>query len=419
MKLLIIALLASPVLLSAHESYEQTCDSAATKLSALKANEGYKTYMEATLSTVKVPATLLRFLMHTQSVPLACENVGKLLLTLKQSANDISEDEVVHAASLIGDLYGNSRAFNQNGFRFFEPWNSDGTCRPSLTEPMLYFAGLAIPAARDWLDKKKPEVISKIMGDFKRAKTFGGIVGYYNVRPDLVLAILKFKPELARDQKILTQAIRANDKALLTYLVNHPAVKNLFIPKALSRAFPLSDPDKAEVLVKAFGAGTLMSASPRDIRYIWPQVLAVIMKESLDNKDDFFTVLDAIFLDDQWGLTDSLLAGILDVRNDKGETVLMKYIEYLEKYTTPFLIEHSAYILNYLIRHTDVNAAHQQGETALIQATRNGEIVAVQLLIEQGAHLSHRDEWGNRAQDYAQGNPALEQFFDQLGKQAK
>ena len=92
----------------------------------------------------------------------------------------------------------------------------------------------------------------------------------------------------------------------------------------------------------------------------------------------------------------------------------MKLIEYRDLYVdAPGALDAAASdtILRYLISNSDVNAPNEQGETALIKATKKGDLADIKLLLERGAHIFYRDMNGKSALDYARGKPEIEEFF--------
>ena len=103
-----------------------------------------------------------------------------------------------------------------------------------------------------------------------------------------------------------------------------------------------------------------------------------------DNPQDLLKLLNAIYGDSQ-------LAAHRDLRNKAGETLLMKLIEYSDLYVDIFDATEAATILRYLIANSDVNAADDQGETALIKATKKGDLSVIKLLLERGADSVHKD----------------------------
>ena len=126
-----------------------------------------------------------------------------------------------------------------------------------------------------------------------------------------------------------------------------------------------------------------------------------------DNPQDLLNLLKAIYGDSQ-------LAAHRDLRNQAGETLLMKLIEYRDLYVDApgiFDATAAATILRYLIANSDVNAADDQGETALIKATKKGDLSDIKLLLDRGAHIFHKDTNGKSAFDYARGKPEIEEFF--------
>ena len=126
-----------------------------------------------------------------------------------------------------------------------------------------------------------------------------------------------------------------------------------------------------------------------------------------DNPQELLKLLKAIYGDSQ-------LAAHRDLRNQAGETLLMKLIEYRDLYVDSagiFDATVAANLLRYLVANSDVNAADDRGETALIKATKKSDLSDIKLLLDRGAHIFHKDTSGKSAFDYSRGKPEIEEFF--------
>ena len=343
-----------------------------------EANNGRETYMEIAPRDITIRA-LLPFLIQKHTTAEACKNAVKLFLTLQKTVSDISIDEAEYAANVVAELHKESLHYKK-----------------SLIEPMLFFGGLGIPAIPEWIldnDVARDE-FSEIMCDFKNGE---------NVNSDLALALFKtwpeFVPQIAGNAKVLLRVVSSNNLDLISYLVNHPQIRVLFIPYGdmrspvllpvadmftelipLSGAFPLTDPRKASILTKAFGATTLLCSRPTVAsKLITAKAMIAIMKESLNDSNDFFTALHQLFM-----YMDEFSHDTLDIRNERGETILMKLIEYRDRYAElaktnwmmmkcPDLDKNYWLMLKYFAENADVNVADERGETALIKAIKKGD----------------------------------------------
>ncbi len=126
-----------------------------------------------------------------------------------------------------------------------------------------------------------------------------------------------------------------------------------------------------------------------------------------DNPKKLLKLLKAIYGDSQLGAH-------RDLRNQAGETLLMKLIEYRDLYVDSagiFDATVAANLLRYLVANSDVNAADDRGETALIKATKKSDLSDIKLLLDRGAHIFHKDTSGKSAFDYSRGKPEIEEFF--------
>jgi hypothetical protein len=364
MKLLILLLLTSPALLRAHQMHEKT---------------------------ERIPFTTseeLSSLMQGQTILKACENVAKFLSSRKEPANHLTTVDLKNAATLIADHFNTTDS-----------------------EPMLCFAGLQIPAALDWV-QDDPQGRNEL-----RTIYIGSKCDRYACDSGLVLAILNSKPELAKDTQILRNAMRSDDLPLISYLVNRPDLRDLLTQQysmhelaALCSAFPLRDPEKARILAKALGGGTVLRA----LNLEWTGLIsadaqAAIMKESLNSPDDFLRIVHKTLL-----LKHPLHQGTMELRDENGNTILMKFIEYRDKYTDSGLASLSRQALCDVIAASEVNAVNVSGETALIKATKKGDAEAIRLLLWRGANFYLCDNENNRAEDYARGNANLEKVFQEF-----
>jgi Ankyrin repeats (many copies) len=372
---LLTIILASTALLSAYEPEELTLS--VTEPSdiertdaAVAASRGYKTYME-------IPTTDITVHNHTTAV--ACENVVKLFMTFKYPLSGRKLDELKKVADIVAKLHEETLRYKK-----------------SIIEPMLFFAGLGIETAREWVteDEKARDALCTMLVDFKHGS---------NLNTDLMLAVFKswleLAPQMVNDAKILRAIVNSSDLKLISYLVNRPDAKVLFIPSGITRrvvltpdvstldiiterpplagAFPLTDPEKACILARAFGAATLTNARP----LLGPGTISVeavvaMLKESLNNSNDFLTALNQLVI-----FLDELSPETLDLSNDQGDTILMKLIEYQDRYANPELAELSSLLLNAFIEIANLNTANRRGETALIKAAKKGNVEIMQKLL--------------------------------------
>ena len=275
----------------------------------------------------------------------------------------------------------------------------------SPLDVLLLFYGSGIPAAKELLDRTP-----RIHEQLKELVTLGDFWEYYDEA--FALPIFMHDPSLALDPNILVAAIKKDSPNLIRFLVQRPELRDAFTKRGplgeyspLAMAFPLVDA-KTFILAEAFDLRTLIAAGKQrfEDNLIYPDVAQDLLPYVIDKPDDLIILLSLKYNHEPYYWMG------LKTRNEQGETVLMKLIEYRKKYTnSDAALADEA--LRFLIDEGDINAVDGLGETALIKAIKNEDLEAIGLLLRKGANVLQTDNKGMSAFDCARGKPAIEQLL--------
>lgn len=341
---------------------------------------------------------LMPYLLEGQDLEEVSQNIAKYIQTVIPP-DEIGVLQLDHLARLITAKFG-----------FI---NNSEAERKAATGIMLGFYQAGIPAAASWLGAS---------GFFKdlllKIQSLPGL-------SPLALRLLKYKPDLAADPYLLHTIMASGSPSLIRYVVNRDDLRPILTRKAdglknvpLAYVFPIKDPEIDLILREAFDNRTLDKA--RSSVNIWysSEVVKTLLKNAFNKPEDFLRVLSLIYPKPHFFDTDPTY-NLLNLRNDQGETVLMKLIEYRDKYTDSedsLDATKARSLVDYLIKNTDINATDLRGKTALIKATQKRDFEAVGLLLGLGADPFHTDIYGISALNYARTEAIKQLFADKLGK---
>lgn len=347
-------------------------------LSAMSWEKKPETYME--LLPRDIPSyVLLPYLLEDTDSTRVIQSVAKYLKTV-QRPDQITLQQVEELALLI-----NAK-----------------TLRAPLHIMLLFFDS-GIPAAREWLQTHADtDDIIILLKDFQ-------VDPKNPILQALVVPILKYdpklEPKLAANRLFLKAVMQSNFPSLIRYFVNREP--RVLLP--LADAFPLRNPEIALILEKAFGLPALLTAEAEK-KYRAEDafslgVVKALMPTVFANPDNFVLLLKAAY---DHSSTLRTNPEFLNMRNDRGETILMKLIEYNRSYSA----RAASNILIYrFIEDSDIHAKDSEGQTALIKAVKKVDLNAIKLLLARGADAFQTDVHGKNALDYARGSTAVKRLL--------
>ena len=285
------------------------------------------------------------------------------------------------------------------------------------TEVMLRFYGLGISEAERWL-RARSEITSATI---KRLIEKDGL----RLAKDLVLPIYLYDPSFFSDPAFIKIVLRFGQPELLQALVQCPRINHLILKpwgtmsepqrSLLRESYNDLTLERVRILVEAFGLKMWVSSGlrhggvKRDFARFSPEVVQYLISVAFKDSKDL------AFLVHTFGCC--MNPQMLDIRNERGETMLMKLVESRPAHTDHadeyllFLDRIHKKSVRLLITHSNVNATDALGETALIKATKKGDLKVIGLLLDRGTDTFHSDARGLSAIDYARGNPPVQQLF--------
>ncbi len=336
---------------------------------------------------------ILPSLVRDKDIMVAIRALVSYYKTLKGD-QEIHSEQLELIAALIADQFGKTR-----------------------TEVMLRFYGLGISEAERWLRARSEKTSATIKGLIEK----DGI----RLAKDLVLPIYLYDPSFFSDPVFITKVLRFGQPELLQALVQCPRINHLICQPCgtmsepqrslLTASYNGLTLERVRILVEAFGLKTWISSGlrhggiNRDFARFSPEVVQYLISVAFKDSKDL------AFLVHTFG--GCMNHQMLDMRNERGETMLMKLIQNRPAHTDHadeyllFLARIHKKSVRLLITHSNLNAADALGETALIKATKKGDLEVIGLLLDSGADIFHSDACGLSAIDYVRGNPPFQQLF--------
>ncbi len=268
-------------------------------------------------------------------------------------------------------------------------------------EVMLRLYASGITHAQSWRNLETPQTsaaLQKIIADFEKHK----------INKDLLLPILMDEPEHALNPILLKSILSHSSANVLRFLVNDSKRKHCMLTlidtkSPLSHAFPLVDTEKAQILIEAFDLTTLLAAAGQTRLTKKSEPAKILMRSSFEKPQEFLKLL-ILFSQE------NMFAEMLNMQNDQGTTLLMKLIEYRDRYNESLAMQEALTLVRYLIDTSKIHHADANGETALIVATKKNDLEIIKLLLEKGAKPHHKNCCSIEAFDFTD-NPSIKHLL--------